>query len=141
MAGHFLDSSAVAKFYHAEVGSAAVEQIVLEPAASILISRLSMVEVRSVFAGKVRSGVISAGDVADLRRRFFEDIANGLFKIVALTSDHYERAGELIEHHGASHGLRTLDSLQLAVALSLHHDGAIENLVAADRVLCKVAAI
>jgi len=35
MAGRFLDSSAVAKFYHAEVGSAAVEQIVLDVTASI----------------------------------------------------------------------------------------------------------
>ena len=141
MGGRFLDSSAVAKFYHAEVGSAAVEQIVLAPAASILISRLSVVEVRSVFAGKVRSGVISVSDAAGLRRRFFEDVANGLFLIVALTSEHYEKAGELIERYGASHGLRTLDSLQLAVALSLHRDGAIESVVAADRVLCKVAAI
>jgi predicted nucleic acid-binding protein len=141
MAGRFLDSSAVAKFYHAEVGSAAVEQIVLDPAASILISRLSVVEVQSVFAGKVRAGVISARDAADLRRRFFEDVANGLFRIVALTSEHYEKAGELIERYGASHGLRTLDSLQLAVALDLYRGGAVEDLVAADKVVCKVAAV
>jgi hypothetical protein len=37
--------------------------------------------------------------------------------------------------------LRTLDSLQLAVGLSLHHGGAAENVVAADKVLCKAAAI
>ena len=141
MAGRFLDSSAVAKFYHAETGSAAVEQIVLDPAASIFISRLSVVEIRSVFAGKVRSGVISASDAADLRRRFFEDVANGLFRIVALTSEHYEKAGELIERYGASHGLRTLDSLQPAVALDLYRGGAAEDLVAADKVVCKVAAV
>ena len=141
MASRFLDSSAVAKFYHPELGSAVVEQIVLDPAASILISRLSVVEVQSVFAGKVRSGAISAGDAADLRRRFFEDVANGLFRIVALTNEHYEKAGQLIECYVASHGLRTLDSLQLAVALSLHRAGAVEDFVVADRVLCKVAAI
>jgi len=141
MAGRFLDSSAVAKFYHAEVGSPALEQIVLDPAASILISRLSAVEIRSALAGKVRSGVISASDAADLRRRFFEDVANGLFRIVALTSEHYEKAGELIERYGASHGLRTLDSLQLAVALDLYRCGAVEDLVAADKVVCKVAAV
>jgi predicted nucleic acid-binding protein len=141
MAGLLLDSSAVAKFYHVEAGSAAVEQIVLDPSASILISRLSVVEVQSVFAGKVRSGVISASEAAGLRRRFFEDVASGLFGIVALTSEHFEKAGELIQRHGASHGLRTLDSLQLAVALSLRHGGAIEDFVTADRVLCKVAAV
>jgi hypothetical protein len=39
MAGCFLDSGAVAKFYHEEAGSAAVEQVVQDSAASILISR------------------------------------------------------------------------------------------------------
>ena len=141
MAGYFLDSSALAKLYHAEIGSAAVEGLVLRSDATILISRLSVVELQSVFAGKVRSGVISAGDAAGLRRRFLEDIANGVFRVVALTSDHYGGAGELIERHGTSLGLRTLDSLQLAVALSLHRGGATENLVAADKVLCKVAAV
>jgi hypothetical protein len=100
-----------------------------------------VVEVQSAFAGKVRSGVISADDAAGLRRRFLEDIASGVLKVVALTGDHYDGASALIERHGESHGLRTLDSLQLAVALSLHRAGAVDNLVAADKVLCKVAAI
>ncbi len=141
MPGRFLDSSALAKFYHPELGSAIIDRIVLDPAASILISRLSVVEVQSVFAGKVRSGAISAHEAADLRRRFFEDVANGLFRIVAVTAEHYEKAGDLIERYGASHGLRTLDSLQLAVALTLHQAGAAEDFVVADRVLRRVAVI
>ena len=44
MAGRFLDSSAVANFYHAEAASAAVDQNVPDPAAGMLISRLSVVE-------------------------------------------------------------------------------------------------
>ena len=141
MAGYFLDSSALAKLYHLEAGSAAVEQMVLRSAATILVSRLSVVELQSVFAGKVRSGVISASEAAGLRHRFLEDIGNGVFRVVALTNDHYDEAGELIERHGASRGLRTLDSLQLAVALSLHRGGAVESLVAADKTLCKVAEV
>lgn len=141
MAAYFLDSSAIAKIYHAEAGSVWVDDMVLRSGATILISRLAVVEVQSVFAGKVRSGVISAGEAAVLRHRFFEDIANGVFRVVALTSDHYQQAGELIERHGASRRLRTLDSLQLAVGLSLHRGGVAENLVAADKVLCKVAAV
>lgn len=96
---------------------------------------------QSVFAGKVRSGAISAVDAADLRRRFLEDVADGLFKILALTSENFEEAGRLIECYGASHGLRTLDSLQLAVALHLHRAGAVEDFVVADRVLCQVATL
>jgi predicted nucleic acid-binding protein len=115
MACYFLDSSAVAKLYHTELGSAAVEQMVRRADTTILVSRLAVVEVQSAFAGKVRSGVISAGDAAGLRRRFLEDIANGVFAVVAVTSDHYDQAGELIERHGARRGLRALDALQLAV--------------------------
>jgi predicted nucleic acid-binding protein len=140
VAAYFLDSSALAKLYHAETGSAVVEELVLSGTATILISRLSVVEVQSAFAGKVRTGVISGGDAASFRRRFLEDIASGVFRVVALTSDNYDQAGELVERHGASHGLRTLDSLQLAVALSLHRSSAMDSLVAADKVLCKVAA-
>ena len=140
MSGCFLDSSALVKIYHAEAGSGVVEELVLSYAPTVLISRISVVEVRSALAGKVRAGVISAGDVATLRRRFLEDIASGVFRVVALTSDHYEHAGELIDRYGASHGLRTLDSLQLAVALSLHRSNAMEIVVAADKVVCKVAA-
>jgi len=88
----FLDSSAVAKLYHAEVGSVAVEDLVLHSGATILISRLSMVEVLSAFAGKVRAGVISAADAAGLRHRFLEDVAKGAFRVVALTSGHYDQA-------------------------------------------------
>ncbi|MBI3683763.1 MAG: type II toxin-antitoxin system VapC family toxin [Acidobacteria bacterium] len=58
MAGYFLDSSALAKLYHQEVGSAVVEELVLSATATVLISRLSVVEVQSAFAGKVRAGVI-----------------------------------------------------------------------------------
>jgi len=46
----------------------------------------------------------------------------------------------LIERHGSGYGLRTLDSLQLAVALNLYRGGAMDHLVTADKVLCKVAA-
>jgi hypothetical protein len=60
---------------------------VLSATATILVSRLSVVEVQSAFAGKVRAGVISAGVAAGLRRRFLEDIASGVFRVVALTED------------------------------------------------------
>ena len=139
MAGLFLDTSALAKLYHPEAGSSIVEGLVLRSSAAIFISRLAVVEARSVFAGKTRSGVITASAAVILRRRFLEDIANQVFRVIALTSDHYGEAGELIERHGTSLGLRSLDALQLAVALSLHRAGVAESLVASDRVLCKAA--
>ena len=42
---------------------------------------------------------------------------------------------------GLAEGLRTLDALQLAVALDLRHMGHITALVAADQGLCRVASL
>ena len=64
MARYFLDSSALVKVYHIEAGSTVVEELVLSSTATLFVSRLSVVEVQSAFAGKVRAGVISAGDAA-----------------------------------------------------------------------------
>jgi hypothetical protein len=77
MADYFLDTSAVAKYYHAEVGSAEVDRLVNEPESRHFISRLTLIETQSVFAGKVRMGVIAESDFALLRRRFLTDLACG----------------------------------------------------------------
>lgn len=141
MAGHFVDTSALAKLYHDEAGSAYVEDLVLQSGAIIIISRVAVVEVQSVFARKVRSGVIDADDAVRLRKLFLEDMASQIFRVIELTRGHYAGAAELIQRHGISLGLRTLDSLQLAVALSLHRRGAVESVVASDKILCKVAGV
>ncbi len=56
MADYFFDSSALGKYYHVEVGTAEVDRLLKEPGARPFISRLNLVEVQSVFAGKVRKG-------------------------------------------------------------------------------------
>jgi uncharacterized protein YacL len=50
-------------------------------------------------------------------------------------------AEQLVRDFAVSHGLRTLDAIQLAVAIELHRRGAAATLVASDHNLCKVAAI
>ena len=141
MTALFLDTSALAKLYHPEAGSAFVEDLVLRSGAAIIISRLTVVEVQSVFARKIRSGAIAAADSVLLRRLFEEHMANEIFRVIELTRAHYAEAGALIQRHGIGLGLRTLDALQLAVALSLHRRGAAESLVASDKILCKVAGV
>ena len=56
MPGYFFDSSALAKHYHVEVGTAEVDRILQLPDTRHFIARLALVEIRSVFAGKVRTG-------------------------------------------------------------------------------------
>jgi predicted nucleic acid-binding protein len=50
----------------------------------------------------------------------------------------YQEATQLIERH-VRIGLRTLDAIQLAVALALSHQGVIDQFVCADQRLCDTA--
>ena len=137
---YFFDSSALAKRYHPEDGTAEVAAIFCEAGSEIRISRLSFVELQSVFAMKVRAGLISETDAIHLRARLLGDIAEGLIHVSALRPVHYDAAGQLIGKHGFSLRLRTLDALQLAVALSLKDEGLADRFVVSDNALAEVAA-
>ena len=49
MTQYCFDSSALGKHYHAEIGTALVDAALQEPGARHFISRLTVVEVQSVF--------------------------------------------------------------------------------------------
>jgi predicted nucleic acid-binding protein len=141
MADYFLDSSAVGKNYHAEVGTAEVERLLKEPGARHFISRLTVIEVPSIFAGKVRTGVITEADFQLLRRRFLTDVMRRQFDVIRLTGFHYQEAERLINKHATRRSLRTLDALQLAVALDQRKRGMLDHFVCADRSFCAVARL
>ena len=69
----FFDTSALAKLYHEEVGSAAVQQLFEVPDQVSFISRLGALEMHSVLAGKVRTGEITADSMELARRKFRAD--------------------------------------------------------------------
>jgi predicted nucleic acid-binding protein len=135
LASYFLDSSAVVKFYHPEVGSATVQRVFSEADTRILISRLAVVEVWSAFAGKLSIGAITEREARLSLDRFKSDLVAGVMAVFALKEFHYRRAEHLIETNRVRQRLRTLDSLQLAVALDLHGQGLIEKFVTADKKL------
>jgi len=72
---HFFDTSAISKHYHAETGTAKVNALLDLPDASQVISRLSVVELHSVFAKKVRIGELDQANFQKLTRRFRVDVA------------------------------------------------------------------
>ncbi len=139
MPDYFFDTSALGKNYHNEVGTPKVEQLLKEPGARHFISRLSVIEIQSVFAGKVRAGVISESDFRTLRRRFLTDIARRRLDVVRLTGFHHQEAERLIRKQAMVYSLRTLDAIQHSVALDLRARGLFNHFVCADRNLCKVA--
>jgi hypothetical protein len=139
MADYFFDTSALGKHYHAELGTLKVDQLLAEPGAQHFISRLAIIEMQSVFAGKVRMGVISPADFQLLRRRFLTDVTQREFQVIRMTGLHYQVAERLIRHHGVSQRIRTLDALQLAVALDLRDRGMLDYIVCADTGFIAVA--
>lgn len=140
MARYFFDSSALAKLYQPEAGSARVEALFHEPQRRIIISRLTAVEIHSVFAGRVRMGTLSPADAAALRNYFLNDVAAAVLTVVAIAEHHYAEAERLLKQHGNTCRLRTLDAVQLAVALDIHRRDSLDAVVAADNALCQVGA-
>jgi hypothetical protein len=139
MADYFHDTSAIAKHYHVEASTPTVDQLLAEPASRHLVSRLGIIELHSVFASKVRMGVISPPDFQLLRARLLADVAQGLLQVVRMDSAHYQRAEQLLTAYAPTHRLRTLDALQLSVALDLHSRGMLDHFVCSDRGLIQVA--
>lgn len=141
MAQYFFDTSAAVKYYHAEVGTPRVTAIFSEPGRKFRISKLGLVEMQSAFAMKVRSGVLDRKAAGLQRARLMLDIASGSIEVYSVTDDHFAEVERLIGKHSFSRRLRTLDALQLAVALDLAAQGLLDFFVAADRALLDVAAL
>lgn len=141
MARTFFDTSALVKHYHAEAGTAAVDQIISTPGAELFIARVSLVETISVFAIKVRTGVFDPHEFARLRGLFATHVARQRYQVVRLLNAHYDRAQDLVKSYGLSRQVRTLDALQLAVALHLHRTDPLHYFVCADRRLCDIATL
>jgi predicted nucleic acid-binding protein len=141
LARYFLDSSALVKRYHREVGTPKILSMFNDLEGQIGISSLAVVEVQSAFAAKVRSNSITSQQANLLRARLMADIATGQIEVFGLGTYHLEIAGRLIQQHAFRLRLRTLDAIQLAVALDLRDQNLLGTFVVADRVLGEVAAI
>lgn len=139
MPSYFFDTSAIAKHYHPEKGTPEVERILTEPGSSYFISRLSAVELQSVFAMKVRTQVITLPDLQQLQKLLANDLSARRLQVLRMLASHYREAERLLKKHAPTKSLRTLDALQLAVALDLSRKGLLDHLVCADTKLGDVA--
>jgi predicted nucleic acid-binding protein len=90
----------------------------------------------------MRTGEIDEPAMEIARRRFRADLAQQRLLIApAFLERHFHSARKLLVHYGVSEGLRTLDALQLAIALDLRQLGQVDVLAAADQRLSRVASI
>ena len=113
-----------------------------EPGSRCIISRLSIVEMESVLAIKLCTGEIDGQRVEIARRCLRADLSQRRLLIgPPIQASHYHTARLLLAKYGATEGLRTLDALQLAIALNLRQAGIITVLVTADQRLCRAAML
>jgi predicted nucleic acid-binding protein len=133
MAVYFWDSNAIAKIYHPEIGTTVALQLFNTADAINYISRLSTVEVVSIFVKKLRMKIISMQDFDQVYRRFAEDIRLRKCRVIKFQSSYFDRARMQLRKYGKQHSLRTLDSLQLAVCLFLRNKVTVDRVVSSDK--------
>lgn len=141
MANYLFDTNGLVKYYSTEIGSQKVKQIIDDSGNRIFISNLSIVELISTLAKKVRIAEITMLTFRLARRRFFSDIATGKYTVVMLTEKHGRTALKLLVKHGTKRGLRTLDSFQFAIAMDLKNKKSMDWFVSADEKLGKVVKL
>ncbi len=111
---YYLDASALVKRYVNETGSEWIRALVtLEKAPLLFTSRMTIVEVISAFACRVREGTLNHTDFAIARDAFRADCLKG-YQIMPPSLIIVDLACELLEQHP----LRAYDAVHLATALS-----------------------
>lgn len=111
----FADTSAVAKRYVTETGSAWVRSWI-EPGLGhlVVISDLTKVEMVSMLVRRRRDGVITGGDFTLLQNAFLLHV-DTQYLAVGIQEEVLAHARRLLD----THSLRTLDAIQLACALEV----------------------
>lgn len=113
---YYFDTSAVIKWFVAEVGSP--ESIsALETASDSWTCRITYPETRVAMAALQRDGRIDAVEHSVLRR-VFDDFHWPELSVVEVTEELAEHAGDLAERHA----LRGFDAIHLAAALAISGD-------------------
>ena len=131
----FVDTSALVKFYYPEQGSEEVETVLLN-ARRVYLCQIATVEFASALMKKVRTGTLEMTAHALIWNAFSADLDAGPMEIVSLGWRHYKLATDIIMEYGEKHGIRTLDSLQLAAAFDVQDAVFFSD----DNILSAVAA-
>lgn len=114
MSRYYVDASALVKRYVDEAGSDWLRAIVTSSDSPLLFtSRMTIVEVISAFARRVRNGSLSSKEFAALGDAFRGDCLNR-YQIMPPTLEIVDLACSLLERHP----LRAYDATHLATALA-----------------------
>jgi predicted nucleic acid-binding protein len=114
MPPYFFDTSALVKRYHVEPGTDNIDKLLSQADDALIISNITIAEFTSAFAKKRREGAIDGKTLRSCLSSFSTDLLAD-FWIIDLERSQIYKSRDLIIRYG----LRTLDGLQLAAALSV----------------------
>src|SRR5258708_12744404 len=121
MASYFLDTSAIVKRYFPEQGRSWILDICNPVHGNRLyISQAALVEVVATVCRKAREQLVSVTERDLLINLFWQDSQNN-YSVIPVTTSVYISAGNLCR----SHSLRAYDAIQLACALNLRDEAAV----------------
>ena len=128
----YIDTSALVKRYHVELGSDQMDRLFADPAASLGTANLAITELTSALDRKCQDGVLTREGLTQILSVAAQDLL-AEFWLLELDRAHIRWSQHLIlQHH-----LRTLDALHLAVILSIKELHPV--LVSADARLMQAA--
>lgn len=124
----FVDTSALFALYQSQAKTYQVEACV--KGAKIIISRIALLEFRSTVYRVVRGGKLRLTEGRALVEAFRKDLKN--YVIEEMGTKLWQEAWELIENHGRTVNLRSLDALHLAAAINAHRRQSLQAFVTLD---------
>jgi len=135
----FLDTSAIIKLYHQEVGTEKFSKYLSDIKGDLFLttSDLTKLELHSTLLKRSRMKEISNKNLVQLFRLLEKDFQN--FNIVVINQVIKDIAIQLLDSIGLKYGLRTLDSLQLASSLYSNNYFKIDYFVSSDKKLLNIA--
>jgi len=133
----FIDTSALIKLYHEEKGTDRLTRLIISENPVIVISDLTVIEMISALAKKVRTGEIDEHIFNEAVLNFENDVS--IFEVTDINEKIKRRASYLLKTVGTHKGLKSLDSLQLASALAAPEPP--ELFITADNILGKIAEL
>lgn len=136
MARLFVDTSALIKLYRTEPDSADVQACMAQED-ELVISQLALLEFRTAFATPVRMRLMSSRDANTYVSAFLSTLSR--YTVVDIEPAIAARAALLLDTYAVSHGLRSLDAIQLASALSAHADQPLDALLTTDLAMATIA--
>lgn len=117
MTSYYVDTSALAKYYVAEIGTSWIRNI-LRPSGRniVVICEITPIEMFSLLSRRTASGNLLTKNVAVIQTNFLSHISNR-YLVQMVESPIFLQARSLVTNHK----LRTLDAIQLAGAIHAEH--------------------